>query len=697
MHRSSSNSPSRQRFIRKSHSRRAGLPALLLAAMLSLPTAGAQSPAKPARETAELPLQQLLGGLLQRSGINPAPVPGHTGTSGAAAGVAAKSLPASAQASGIIVRFSDPAVQQLAAADQAPPSALLADIAAALATPLHYARAMSGGMHVLGFESNLPLERALALAQQLQQLPGIELAEPDVIAHPQMVSHDPGYAAQWSLRSPAAGYAGAINAESAWDYTTGENDVVVAVVDSGILPHPDLRGRLLPGYDFVSDPRYSNDGNGRDADASDPGDYAAAGECGAGKPTTASSWHGTHVAGIIGADGSNLYGVAGVAWKTSILPVRVLGKCGASSSDIADGIKWAAGLPVPGVPLNPYPARIINVSLGGLSATGCSLVYREAIKAATIEGALIVVAAGNAQVDVATYSPANCDGVLTVMATDRDGKLASYSNYQFSGRIAAPGGDIDRHGSAGGILSTVSNGTQGPSSYETRVKQGTSMAAPHVSGVAALALAMHPGLSSAELSTLLQMTSAPFPYSYECTIQQICGSGIVDALESVSGAALLSNYQLVYEFYNVDLRHYFRTGSALEAKLVNKGEAGPGWQDTQDYFYAWSEPSSELYPVCRFYGTPGIGPNSHFYTASPAECELVKRDPGWTYEGIVFYAKLPNAGRCPAGAVPIYRAYNMRWMYNDSNHRYTANRTLYEQLVAQGWAAEGVALCVAAG
>lgn len=679
----------------RSHHNR--LPALLLAALLSLPTAWAQSPAKPGGEPAAQPLQQLLDGMLRRSGFDPAAIPPPTGTHGAAAGVAAKSLSASAQASGIIVRFADPAVQQLAAADQPPPPALLADLAAVLDTPLRQARAMSGGMHVLGFEQNLPLDRAQALAQRLQQLPGVEFAEPDVIAHPQMVSTDPDYAAQWSLRSQTAGYAGAINAESAWGYTTGSSDIVVAVVDSGVLPHPDLRNRLLPGYDFVSDRRYSNDGDGRDADASDPGDYAAAGECGAGKPATASSWHGTHVAGIIGADGGNQQGIAGVAWRTSILPVRVLGKCGASSSDIADGIKWAAGLPVPGVPLNRYPARIINVSLGGLSATGCSVVYRDAIKAATIEGALIVVAAGNAQVDVATYSPANCEGVLTVMATDRDGRLASYSNYQFSGQIAAPGGDLERHGSAGGILSTANTGTQGPVSYETRVKQGTSMAAPHVSGAAALALAVHPGLSSDELGVLLQMTSAPFPYSHECSTQQICGSGIVDAFEAISGAALLSSYRLVYEFYNVDLRHYFRTGSANEAKLVNKGSAGPGWENTLDYFYAWSEPGANLHPVCRFYGTPGVGPNSHFYTASAAECELVKQDPGWTYEGIVFYAKRPTAGQCPADSVPIYRAYNMRWMYNDSNHRYTANRPLYDQLVAQGWAGEGVALCAAAG
>lgn len=605
-----------------------------------------------------------------------------------------KNAPAAhAQAVGLMLRFRDPAIQALAGAGQAPSVETINSVAAASKVPLLYQRAMSGHLHVWRFEKPIDLQQAEDVAEALRRLPGVELVEVDLLVQTQLTSYDPYYVDQWNMRGILAG---GINAEPAWSLTIGSPKVVVAVVDSGVLPHPEFSGRLLPGYDFVSDPSNANDGDGRDADASDPGNWYPAGACGVGSTAKSSDWHGTHVAGIIAADGLNGRDIAGVTWRSSILPVRVTGRCGGLMSDIIDGIQWAVGLPVPGVPTNPNPAQIVNLSLGGYSPSGCNVSLQEAINRAVGQGALLVVAAGNSSQDAGLYTPANCRAVLTVVSVNASGDLASYSNYEFSGDIAAPGGDMI-YGRVYGILSTVGSGTKDWGVPVLNYYQGTSMAAPHVAGVAALALAMNPGLSGGELYYLLKLTAASFPSSsLYCSVIRICGAGIVDASMSTLIAGFLTNYKLVYEFYNIDLNHYFRTGSKNEAGLVNKGSAGPGWYDTGDYFYAWSDANTGAVPVCRFYGTPGIGPNSHFYTASAAECEKTKGDPGWTYEGIAFYAKRPVNGICPQNTVPIYRAYNMRWVHNDSNHRYTPRKSEYDKLVAKGWAGEGVALCGAA-
>jgi serine protease len=346
------------------------------------------------------------------------------------------------------------------------------------------------------------------------------------------------------------------------------------------------------------------------------------------------------------------------------------------------------------VPANPTPAQVINLSLGGYSPTGCSRSYRDAIAEARGQGALLVVAAGNSSDDYSQYVPANCEGVLTVMAVDPFGDLASYSNYSFAGNVAAPGGDINRYGSIGGIYSTVGLGSSALTGYGYGVKQGTSMAAPHVSGIASLAMGLNPKLVGEEMRFIIELAASEFPATSTCKQVSVCGAGIANSLLTAAVAAVLVDYQLVYEFYNEDLKHYFRTGAKSEAAGINRGAAGAGWYDTGDYFYGWSGPTDGAVPVCRFYGTPGKGPNSHFYTASAAECALVKTDPGWTYEGTGFYAKLPLAGgTCPTDTVPIYRAYNNRWKQNDSNHRFTPDKAAYDALVAKGWAGEGVMLC----
>jgi serine protease len=315
---------------------------------------------------------------------------------------------------------------------------------------------------------------------------------------------------------------GGINAPAAWDITTGSANTVVAVLDTGYTAHPDLQDRLLPGYDFISDADIANDGDGREADASDPGDWVTSADLTLSKfkdcKASNSSWHGTAVAGVIGASTQNGRDVAGVDWNARILPVRVLGKCGGQNSDILDGMLWAAGVDVPFVPKNPNPAKVLNLSLG--SAGPCSNSERNVFNQLTAAGTIIVVSAGNDN-SSADQSPANCPGAISVAATAHSGARASYSSYGSKVTLAAPGGD-------GGDLITLDNtGTTAPGSPAVAGTSGTSFSAPVVSGVISLMLALRPDLNTASATRILAATARPFPDT-SCTTS-ICGAGIVDA------------------------------------------------------------------------------------------------------------------------------------------------------------------------
>lgn len=655
--------------------------------------------------TGESGLRGRITTLLERQGLSPqaAATPAATAARRALAAKArradAGTAAVPATAVGLMVQPADAQLRQLSRQGYAPPVSWQLQVERAAAEnglALSYQRVMSGERYVFALAAPADAAALEAVAERLRQQGIAAAVDVDLLVRRHRLSSDPYFSNQWNLSSSVQTYAGSVDAGRAWDTTIGVGTTVVAVVDTGVLPHPELAGRLLPGYDFISSAVAANDGNGRDNDATDPGDHVAANFCGSGEPAEDSSWHGTHVAGIIAAGGDNGQGMAGVNWRARILPVRVLGRCGGATSDILDGIRWAAGLTVPGVPANPTPAQVINLSLGGYSASGCTRAYRDAISEAKGQGALVVVAAGNKSQDYERYVPASCEGVLTVVAIDPYGDLASYSNYSFSGQMAAPGGDISRYGAWAGILSTVSSGTTTHTGWSYAYMAGTSMAAPHVSGIASLALAVNPRLGGEELTYLLELASRQFVATSTCRSLQVCGSGQADAEYTVLSAQVMADYQLVYEFYNDDLHHYFRTGAKSEAAGINRGAAGAGWYDTLDYFYGWTSAVDGAVPVCRFYGTPGRGPNSHFYTANAAECDYIKRvDPGWTYEGTAFYAKQTVNGVCPGDSVPVYRAYNGRWRQNDSNHRYTTDLTLYQQMITAGWAGEGIALCAA--
>lgn len=395
-----------------------------------------------------------------------------------------------------------------------------------LGVTLNHLRTTALGSQVLKLDRKLPLAEARRLAADIAASdPDVEYAEPDRLLRHLLSPNDTRYNEQWHYFESTAG----INAPAAWDKATGSG-VVVAVIDTGYRPHPDLAANILPGYDFISDTFVSNDGNGRDSDASDPGDWMNAGECGGGEPTSfqSSSWHGTHVAGTIAAVSNNASGVAGVAFNARVVPARVLGKCGGYVSDIADAIVWTSGGSVSGVPANANPAKVLNISLGGFGS--CDNTTQNAIDSARSRGAAVIVAAGNENMNAANATPANCSGVVTVASVNRSGGRSYFSNYGSTVEIAAPGGDV-RVSSSNGILSTLNSGTTTPGSNVYAFYQGTSMATPHVVGVVALMFQAKSTLTPDEVTQILQSTARPFP-----TTCSQCGSGIVNASAAVDAA-----------------------------------------------------------------------------------------------------------------------------------------------------------------
>ncbi len=358
------------------------------------------------------------------------------------------------------------------------------------------------------------------IVRALRHVTGTASVDPDYWMTADVTIPSDTYAtALWGLLDGGAGRSPyGVDATEAWPTTTGTG-VTVAVVDTGLrYDHPDLAGQGVPGYDMVSDVAISNDGDGRDPDASDPGDWCdSSGD--------ASSWHGTHVAGTIAALANNGVGVFGGAPGVKIEPVRVLGACGGMLSDIVDGIVWAAGGTVAGVPANPTPAQVINLSLGGDGA--CVVDEQAAIDMARAHGALVVVAAGNGAADARNSQPADCQGVLTVAATDQAGKRADFSNYGPAVDLAAPGV---------GILSTVDIGTTSPAGPAYASYDGTSMATPHVALSAALVKAANPALTPDAITALLMDTATPFAADASATGCAMlgCGAGIVNATAALA-------------------------------------------------------------------------------------------------------------------------------------------------------------------
>jgi len=381
------------------------------------------------------------------------------------------------------------------------------------ATQLH----ISGlGSQVWQMNKRMSLVEAIALSRDIATNdPDIDYVEPDRVMFTQFTPNDPYFSggSQWDLFQSTAG----INVQPAWDHATGSG-VIVAVVDTGFRPHVDLAANLVAGYDFISNVTTANDGNGRDSSSLDPGDDVAAGTCSLYPNGKTSDWHGTHVAGTVGALTNNGTGVAGVAFGAKVQPIRVLGRCGGYTSDIADGIVWASGGGVSGVAANPTPARVINLSLGGTGA--CGPTFAAAVQAARSRGAVVVAAAGNNGIDVSNAAPANCPGVLAIASVGTTGAKASDSNYGAHIALAAPGV---------GILSTSNTGTTTPATDTYVSMSGTSMASPHAAGVAALMLSANSSLRVDDVEWKLIHSARAFPVA--CSG---CGAGLLDASNAVN-------------------------------------------------------------------------------------------------------------------------------------------------------------------
>ena len=469
----------------------------------------------------------------------------------------------------------------------------MAALAQRTSAPMASSRQITPSMHVLFLRKTLDGADVDAVLESLRADPAVQFADVDQRRYPHSLPDDPLFvptssgSGQWYMLTPSSatimldGNAtmdlSATDAVSAWNITTGSSGTVIADVDTGVrFDHPDLLragfgGRLLPGYDFV-DQDFSrttgaglgtfliaNDGDGWDPDPSDPGDWInstdqqnslfPAADC----PIADSSWHGTRVVGVLGALTNNGVGIAGMAWKPYLLPVRALGKCGGFDSDIIVGMQWSAGMSVQGAPDNPYPADIINLSLGGSSS--CLSDYQSVIGTLTGMGVLIVASAGNGGSSV--DSPGNCPGVLAVAGLRNVGTKVGYSSFGPEVGIAAPAGNcVETSGSCLRSIDTTTNlglTTPGTNSYTDQINYnlGTSFSAPIVSGIAALMRAVNANLTPAQLIARIESSASPFPQpaglpqcptlssdgSGQCAcVPGQCGAGMINALSAVKAA-----------------------------------------------------------------------------------------------------------------------------------------------------------------
>ncbi|MBX2824355.1 MAG: S8 family peptidase [Gammaproteobacteria bacterium] len=418
-------------------------------------------------------------------------------------------------------------------------------------------RPMSGGAWVIavGTAEKTTLDLVLADLQDDQL---IEYAQTDAATRVMTNPDDRLFRAQWQHHSLEEQLA-SMDLVNTWDITTGSSDIVVAVIDTGFrFEHADLTNRLLDGYDFVSGINESldtflpvpdeynfirsNDGDGRDPDPTDPGDgvdemlSAEMSELGIHCPVTSSTWHGTAMTSLLAANANDNFGMAGVDWQARILPVRAIGRCGGSRSDLLDAIRWAAGVDDPSLPPNPNPARIINLSLGIDDI--CGAADQRAIDDARAAGALVVAAVGNQARDLDSRgaSPSDCHGVIGVTAINASGELARYSNFGADVDIAAPGGE-GRQGDDLPILVATNDGEISPATGSAhKYTTGTSVASPMVAGVLSLMLSVNPELSNDELEALLYTAARRFPNhrkGRDCR-STICGAGMLDAFAATT-------------------------------------------------------------------------------------------------------------------------------------------------------------------
>lgn len=501
---------------------------------------------------------------------------------------------------------------------------------AASGVDLQSGGALDSRRQLMRFGRSLSTTELQSALQTLRKQPDVEYAEIDQrrYVHAAVAPNDTYFTAttnrtgQWYLQSSEAA---SINAINAWGVTQGSNSIVVAVLDTGVrFDHPDLSGKLLAGYDFVSGESTSsfltaNDGDGWDPDPSDPGDWVSKEDiqnhsnvfpsslC----SPTSSSWHGTRVSGIIGAATNNGAGIAGTAWNTMILPVRVIGKCDGYDSDILAAMRWAAGLAVAGVPTNTHPAKVINLSLGGSGS--CTSAYQDVIDEVRALGVVIVASAGNE--GGPTDSPANCRGVIGVAGLRNQGDKVGYSSLGTAVSLAAPAGNcgtgsgcaysIDTTYNLGTLDTTTSCPTStdasahcyttpGANSYtdQSNTNLGTSFSAPLVSGVAALMYAVNPHLTPDSILSRLQSTASTFPSVTATTCHVPASSSDIQQSQcncttSTCGAGMLNAYNAVLASQKPIINISGPTALSVGQSITLDGTESAA-ADSNALTYAWS-------------------------------------------------------------------------------------------------------------
>lgn len=386
---------------------------------------------------------------------------------------------------------------------------------------LLHERKLGTGADLFRFDQQLNATQVEAVIRSIAKDPDVIFVEPNIRLYHTLSPNDEKFSMQYGFQEGIGGS----NATLAWDTGYRGANSIVAVIDTGYRPHPDLHANIIDGYDFISDAGTANDGNGRDSSALDPGDWVATDFCGTAQPASKSSWHGTHVAGTVAAVTNNNSGVAGMAHESKVLAVRVLGRCGGTLADIADAITWASGGNIAGVPdIGSLKADVINMSLGGPGNCNANSIMQDAINGAISRGTTVVVAAGNSNASVAGYTPAGCTGagLIVVGATGPAGEKAKFSNY---------GADVDVSAPGVSIMSTMNTGLSTPDEDNYVSYNGTSMAAPHVAGLVAM---MHSKPSTdcapSECETLVKENAKPFGI----VPSQPMGTGIIDALKTIN-------------------------------------------------------------------------------------------------------------------------------------------------------------------
>lgn len=440
------------------------------------------------------------------------------------------------------------------------------------------ARHLLGDWYFVPADGPAGSTRSDELGVRLRTLPMVRDVAPNAQEPRAAVPNDTLFASeQWWLRAYDAGTSGGVaGLPAAWDRSTGQpasgSGPIVAVLDSGITSHPDLDAHLVgPGYDFVSKPEYANDGDGRDNDPTDPGDAlpktlhdADLGLWDGCAVSEASTWHGTFIGGQIAAVSNNGAGVAGINWVGRVLPVRVGGRCGAAIADLVDGMRWAAGLDVAGVPHNQNKANIIVIGFAGFEpcdtanpnkdVAAAAQLYIDTLAELRAQGVFVVAAAGNERTSVGR--PASCTGAFAVTSLNRLGFKANYANWGPQVALATVGGDASRGASCdtqladSGLVSTYNAGTTAAGAFAYGAGSGTSFAAPAVAGVASLMLAVNPSLTVGDLERGLKASARPHATvaalgpcdaaknagRCQCTTAT-CGAGILDAEQALAFAA----------------------------------------------------------------------------------------------------------------------------------------------------------------